>query len=267
MLKVKEINVKSYITSSKLPGIDFVINPYVGCSHKCAYCYAEFMKRFTNHTEPWGEFLDVKRCDFRFSAEKYAGKKILLSSVTDAYNPFEKKYEITRRILEALLPLGAKIRILTKSDLVLRDMDLFQQFSSLQITFSMNSLDDSFRKIFEPYASPVAQRLQALRTLYDKGFATAIFMSPIFPAISDFEALIHETRSFVDEFWFENLKLRNLYRQRILDLITRHYPEHLPLYEKIYLEKNGAYWKTLEWKIEDFCLENGLRHEIYFSET
>lgn len=244
-----------------------MINPYTGCPHKCAYCYAEFMKRFTNHTEPWGDFLDVKQCDIRFQPEKYAGKKILLSSVTDAYNPFEKKYGITRRILEALLPVGAKISILTKSDLVLRDMDLFQQFPSIQITFSINSLDDSFRKIFEPHASPISQRLNALQTLYDKGIATALFMSPIFPALSDFETLLETTRPFVDEFWFENLKLRNLYRQRVLDLITRHYPEHLPLYEKIYLRKNWAYWKTLEWKIEDFCMENGLRYEIYFSES
>ncbi len=125
---VKEILAKSIITKSNLPEADFVINPYTGCSHACNYCYAEFMKKWSNHFEPWGEFVDVKSnaLDLIDSPEKYSDKTILLSSVTDPYQPLEAKYQLTRRILEALIPVQPKIGILTKSRLVSRDIDVFR---------------------------------------------------------------------------------------------------------------------------------------------
>ena len=105
-INIREIEVKSYITKSQLPGIDFVINPYVGCPHKCIYCYAEFMKRFVNehNIEDWGDFLDVKKCSIPINLNKIKkDKKVLISSVTDPYNPYECKYKITRSILKQFI--------------------------------------------------------------------------------------------------------------------------------------------------------------------
>ena len=82
---IKEIEVKSVMTKSNLPVADFSVNPYVGCSHACKYCYASFMKRFTNHLGPWGEFVDVKNCPEIKKPEKYAGKEAFFGSVTDCY--------------------------------------------------------------------------------------------------------------------------------------------------------------------------------------
>ena len=93
---VKEIEVKDYVTKSNLPSSDFVINPYIGCPHGCKYCYARFMKRFTGHQEEWGSFLDIKRCSKKININKIKEKSIFLSSVTDCYNPYEEKYELTR---------------------------------------------------------------------------------------------------------------------------------------------------------------------------
>ncbi|MCF7871945.1 hypothetical protein K9L97_02830 [Candidatus Woesearchaeota archaeon] len=101
-MKITEINAKTIITKSNLPNTDFVINPYTGCSHACIYCYADFMKRFTNHNnEKWGSFIDVKKFDVdSINLEKYNKKILLFSSVTDPYQGIEAKYKRTRTILE-----------------------------------------------------------------------------------------------------------------------------------------------------------------------
>ena len=92
-MRVQTIEVKNLITRSKLPDADFVINPYVGCNHGCVYCYAEFMTRFTGHAgERWGEFMDVKECAKPLPLKAIAGKTVLIGSVTDPYNPLEKRY-------------------------------------------------------------------------------------------------------------------------------------------------------------------------------
>ncbi|MFW9925400.1 MAG: radical SAM protein, partial [Candidatus Thorarchaeota archaeon] len=143
---VNQTKAKSIITKSNIPGIDYVINPYIGCQHTCIYCYAEFMKRFTGHGgDKWGEFLDVKNYDWnKIKPEKYTGKTLLFSSVTDPYTPLEVKYENTRQILEKLIGTKASVRILTKSSLVTRDIDLFKQFGDIQVGISINSLDEDF---------------------------------------------------------------------------------------------------------------------------
>ena len=105
-MEIKEIKVKSIIVKSGLPGADFVINPYVGCVHACRYCYARFMKRFTGHLEPWGDFVDVKINGpdlIPSRLDKYKDKSVIIGSVTDAYQPIENRYKLTRKILEKLI--------------------------------------------------------------------------------------------------------------------------------------------------------------------
>ncbi|TXT58629.1 MAG: hypothetical protein BAJALOKI2v1_330001, partial [Promethearchaeota archaeon] len=119
-MKVRNKDAKNIIVRSNIPGVNYVINPYTGCQHGCIYCYAEFMKRFTDHKgEEWGEFLDIKQYDFsKIKAHKYDNKTILLSSVTDPYLPLELKCKNTRKILENLIETEAHISILTKSKYV-----------------------------------------------------------------------------------------------------------------------------------------------------
>ena len=139
MVKIQEIEVKSVMTKSNLPVADFSVNPYVGCLHGCKYCYASFMKRFTNHPEPWGEFIDVKYWPEIKNAKRYAGKEAFFGSVTDCYQPHEAKYKRTRALLEQLQGSGISVSIATKSDLVLRDLDLIRTFPHARVSWSINS--------------------------------------------------------------------------------------------------------------------------------
>lgn len=116
-MKISTLKAKSILVKSNLPASDYVANPYGGCTHQCRYCYACFMKRFTGHDEDWGTFLDVKEYESDKLPKFLTGKTILLSSVTDPYNPFEAKYHKSREVLERLRGTDAHIEILSKSDL------------------------------------------------------------------------------------------------------------------------------------------------------
>ena len=254
---VKEINTKDYVTKSNLPYCDYVINPYGGCTHACKYCYASFMKRFTGHTEEWGTFLDIKCCEKPLSAKKLTGKTVFMSSVTDPYNAFEKKYKITQKLLEQLKEIDCKIKISTKSSLILRDLNLLLQQKHMTVAVSLNTLDESFRGAMDRGAS-VQERLKAMRTLHESGIYTVLFMSPIFPGITDYQALIEETKDFVDEYWFENLNLRGDYKKVILQYIQTAYPQLAALYDSIYNHSDDSYWNKLENDFIKYCGKNDI---------
>ena len=259
----KEIATKDLITKSNLPASDYVINPYVGCPHSCKYCYARFMKRFTGHTEEWGNFIDVKRCDKPISVKKLYHKSVFISSVTDCYNPFEEKYRITRNVLEQLKQADCLITISTKSDLILRDIDILKELKNLIVSISINTLDNNFQSDMDN-ASSIADRLNTLRILHENGIYTVLFMSPIFPKITDFRQIIQCSYPFVDEYWFENLNLRGSYKEKILSYIKHKYPQHTKLYEQIYLDGQKQYWDQLATEIERYCHEHSIRHTNFF---
>ena len=259
----KKIRAKDYLTKSNLPASDYVINPYVGCPHACKYCYASFMKRFTGHNEKWGDFIDIKECDKPINTKKLNGKSVFLSSVTDCYNQYEKKYRITRNILEQLVAADCQITISTKSSLILRDLDLLKRFSHLKVSFSINTLDESFRNTMD-CASSIQERLNALKTLYSNGIYTVLFLSPIFPYITNCKGIIDFTKTFVKEYWFENLNLRGTYKKEILDYISSHYPNLLQEYQKIYLHKDMTYWCELTNELNDYCNKLNVKYENYF---
>ena len=171
LMAIKEIEVKTVMTKSNLPVADFSVNPYVGCTHACNYCYASFMKRFTNHPEPWGSFVDVKMWPDIKNAKKYAGKEAFLGSVTDCYQPCEAKYKRTRALLEQLQGSGISVSISTKSDLVLRDLDLIKTFPNARVSWSINTLDEDFRKEMDRGVS-IERRLEAMRQFYEAGVQT-----------------------------------------------------------------------------------------------
>ena len=238
----KTVQVKDYLTKSNLPVSDYVINPYVGCPHGCKYCYASFMKRFTAHDEPWGDFVDVKLCGKPIDIKKISGKEVFLSSVTDCYNPAEEKHKITRGILKQLLLSDCKLSISTKSRLILRDLDLLKQFNGIKVSMSLNTLDDKFRSDMDN-ASSVQERLDTLRTVHENGLYTVLFISPIFPEITDVAAIMDASKGFIDEYWVENLNLRGAYKKTILDYIAAEYPHLTELYDKIYKKHDLTYWK------------------------
>lgn len=260
---VNEIDVKDYLTKSNLPSSDYVINPYVGCPHGCKYCYASFMKRFTGHSENWGEFIDIKISENEINLKKISGKNVFLSSVTDCYNEYEEKYCITRKILEQLVDSDCNLSIATKSKLILRDIDLLKKIKNLTVSMSINTLNESFRKDMDN-ASSIKERLNTLKKLHENGIYTILFMSPIFPYITEWKEIIEKSKDYIDEYWFENLNLRGSYKKTILDYIKEKYNELYLDYCDIYINKNDDYWKELALKINNYCEENNINYTNYF---
>lgn len=259
MVKICDIDVKSVLTKSNLPVSDYSVNPYVGCTHACKYCYASFMKRFTNHPEPWGEFLDVKHWPEMTNPEKYKGKELFIGSVTDSYNPQEEEYGRTRALLQQLKGCGVKISIQTKSDLVLRDMELIRTFPDARVGFSINTLDERFKDDMDNAVS-IERRLKAMRQFHEAGIRTTCFISPIFPGITDVTAIIDRVKDQCNLVWLENLNLRGSYKSVIMDYIRDKHSELLPLYEEIYLKNKRAYWEQLDAEVRAYAGENGLEY-------
>lgn len=260
---IKEIQIKEYLTKSNLPASDYVINPYVGCPHGCKYCYASFMKRFTGHKEDWGTFVDIKRCEKKIDLNKISKRYVFLSSVTDCYNPLEEKYRLTRNILEQLVTSDCYLSISTKSKLILRDIDLLKQIKNLTVSVSINTLDENFRKDMDN-ASTIKERLDTLKELHANGIKTVLFMSPIFPYITEWKEIIEMSKDYIDEYWFENLNLRGQYKTYIMDYIKKKYPRYYDDYVIIYTKNNKEYWHNLANEINDYCEKQHINFINYF---
>jgi DNA repair photolyase len=181
---VREILARTVLTRTRIPGHDYCVNPYVGCAHGCSYCYASFMKRFTGHTEPWGDFVDVKVNApevLRRQLKRARRGSVLVSTVTDAYQPAEERYRVTRRCLEALLEVQFPVDVLTRSPLCVRDVDLFRRFDDFAIGLSITTDREDVRRLFEPHAPSIQSRLEALRVLHAAKVRTYVFAGPLLP--------------------------------------------------------------------------------------
>lgn len=256
---IKKINVKSVLTKSNLPVADYSVNPYVGCSHSCKYCYASFMKRFTNRSEEWGTFVDVKYWEVIKNPKKYEGKELFIGSVTDPYMPLEEKYKRTRTLLEEMQGSGCKISIATKSDLVLRDIDLIKSFSDARVSWSVNTLDDNFKKDMDNSVS-IQRKIEVMKKFHEVGVRTTCFISPIFPYITNVEDIILKTKDYCNLIWLENLNLRGSYKKTILDYIKEKYSNIYPVYDEIYNKGKRDYWENLNKEIAQFCAEQQLEY-------
>ena len=252
---IRDIETKNIMTKSTLPVGGYSVNPYVGCTHGCKYCYASFMKRFTGHTEPWGTFLDVKHWPVIKNPQKYKGQRVVTGSVTDGYLPQEAQFRNTRKLLEQLKNSGAELLICTKSDLLLRDLDLLKEMGKVTVSWSINTLEEAFQSDMDNAVS-VERRLDAMKQVYDAGIRTVCFISPVFPGITDFEAIFHRVKEQCDLVWLENLNLRGAFKQEILDYIKSKYPQLATLYHVIYTEGDRSYFRELEERARRLAEEN-----------
>jgi len=211
-MNIRFIKSKTALSDSKLPGLDYSLNPYVGCQHNCAYCYAPNVLRIDRRR--WGEDIGIK-LNIPIILSKEIKKKdigtIGISTVTDPYQPIEKKYKLTRHCLEQLKKYDFPIHIQTKSSIVNRDIDIISKISNVEIMISISSLNDNERKIFEPFSSSIKERLDILSIFSGIGIKTSVFLGPIFPTIKD-EELIKTVDIFIDnnvkEIMIDNLHLK-----------------------------------------------------------
>ncbi|HEY9206965.1 MAG TPA: radical SAM protein [Candidatus Methanoperedens sp.] len=261
---IKEIKVKTALSPSRLPGLDYALNPYRGCGHACIYCYAPSVVHWDKGK--WGEVVEVKINLPRILSRELRTKKkgvVGLGTVTDPYQPADKRYEITRRCLDLLLLHDFPVCIQTKSSLVLRDMDLLKRFSNIEVGITLTTLDDRVREKMEPGASGVEERLHALSELSNNGINTWVFFGPVMPYITDVEALIDAVAAVRPNYVLvDRLNLKDWVWDCVKEFIKMHYPELLPAYENIFFGGDVSYYRDIFGKITGRCKEKGLRCEI-----
>jgi len=229
-IKIFKIKAKSIFTQTKIPGAKWTINQYVGCQHSCLYCYAKFMCQWRpENYGKWGSWVEVKINAPELVKGKYVEGWVYMSSVSDPYQPIEKQLELTRRVLKNL-DKRIKLSILTKSDLILRDIDILKKFKNLEVGLTINNFDGRLKKIFEPFSPTNQARIYALKVLKENSLKTYCFVSPIIPGLIDIRNIIRQTRDFTDFYCFETINLR-LAGQEFIEIIKRKFPKSFEMME------------------------------------
>ena len=183
-MRVREVYCKTALSKSFLPGLDYSLNPYRGCEHGCVYCYVPSVLHIPR--DDWGKWVDIRvNIPTVLSRElKRKPKGVVgVSTVTDPYQPLEKKHCLTRLCLEQLLKHDFPVSIQTKSNLVLRDIDLLSAFPEVEVGITITTLNDRERKLLEPQTPSIEKRLETVRRLSEEGIKTYIFYGPIYPTL------------------------------------------------------------------------------------
>lgn len=262
-MDIQEIECKSVLVKSKLPDADYVVNPYTGCVFGCSYCYASFMGRFVGETtDNWGRYLYAKINAVAVFAEDLArlteGDRqatILLSSVTDPYQGAEKKYRLTRGVLEHLVEedYPGLVSVLTKSPLVLRDINLLRQLRKVEVGLTVTTTDDQISRRLEVQAPLASRRIKTLERLKAEGVPTYAFVGPLLPHFrlrpDLLEALFSQlSAAGVPEVFVEHMNLKPYIKHRLRSMLERYMPEAIELYES----NSDSEREELQALVEDF---------------
>lgn len=263
MVKIYEIKAKSVLHKTKIPDADWVINHYSGCMHGCIYCYARFICRWRKQKEKWGDFVDVKINAPDVVAKESEGKRgtVILCTTADPYQSIERKYQLTRKVLQNLNP-NMTLTILTKSDLILRDIDIFKRFKNCELGLTITTLNENIKKVFEPFSPSSHARLEALKKLKQSGFCTYVFVGPILPYLTDLEEIFRKVSPFVDLFMFEDLNLSPA-KKEIFKAIRKNFPE----LEEKYKNLSKEFWLEKEKEIRRLGKKYNKPIKIYFKHT
>lgn len=265
-MDIKEVTCKTILSKSRLYDADYSINPYRGCLHTCVYCYAPI---FLREKRKWGNFIDVKINAIEIlekQLNKIKSGNILISSVTDPYNPLERRYQLTRKILEKLKDKDFFVSILTKSNLVLRDVDLLKQMKC-EVGLTITTFNEEARILFEPNTVSSEERLKTLDELKKQGIKTYIFFGPLLPYISDINlektiekfANIKPDRIYVDKL---NVKSQTQWK-KIENVLELNYPQLLNQWKEVLFSKND-YYSKLKQRIIELFKSYDLKYEFCY---
>ncbi|MDL1944718.1 radical SAM protein [Chloroflexi bacterium CFX2] len=281
-MKIEEIQAKSILVASKLPDADYVINPYTGCQFGCLYCYATFMGRFVNEPRSnWGNYVYVKinavdvikRELASWSIEKRKST-VLLSSVTDPYHGVEKKYRLTRGILQALVDVQYPgcVSILTKSPMVLRDVDILKQLPIVDVGLTVTTTDDKLSRFLEVTAPLASRRLDTLGKLNAENIPTYAFVGPLLPHFRYQPKLLEKLfRAIKDsgtrDVYVEHINLPTYVKERIWKTLRNESKEIQDVYEGAETAKHREILgKMVEELIQKYGLRIRLGGTIYHKE-
>jgi DNA repair photolyase len=249
-----EIAAKSVLTRMNAAWDGWSVNPYVGCAHGCVFCFARRYHTFYDDDglTSWREKIYVKtnaplvvRNELR---SRYDGKGITLGIATDAYQPVEGSYRLTRRILEELVRAEAATHLITRSPLVVRDADLWAALAAkaeTTVVFSIPTMDAAIAREIEPGVAPPHQRMRALKVLAARGINAVVAMTPVLPHITDAPEQMAAVARAANEagataVWGGLLNLGPVARESTFAYLRDHRPHLLPAYESLFPTKYVA---------------------------
>jgi len=252
---------KTALNRTSIPGYRYCLNPYSGCSHGCCYCYADTVLRFSGCTEKWGQFVSAK-INFpevlrrEIVRRRASLGKVIVGTVTDAYQPAEGEYGLTRASLKVFVAERPEIELdlLTKSHLVVRDIDLLKQLKNSSVGFTLTTPDDAAASVLEPGAALPSERLQAAKKLVTENISVWVFIAPILPGVTDapgaLEELIATLRDIgVKEVYLDPLNPYPASLERLRAAYRLKLPWALKYLER-YLSDPRYYLKALTQRLE-----------------
>ncbi len=220
-MKVTEARASTALSQSRLPGLDWALNPYRGCQHGCVYCYSPDVLRMSGG-EPWGGFVEVrKNLPVLLSKEKKTCSGVVgLGTVTDPYQPIEGKTRLTRYCLEQLATARCSVCVQTKSDLVARDIDMLSRMKNAEVGMTVTTMDEELAGRLEPGAPCPARRIAALKGLSAADVRTWIFLGPVIPGLNDSSDMLGDVVKAAKDagcgrLLYDRLRLKPLVRGRL----------------------------------------------------
>ena len=251
-VEVIEQPAKSVLNAVQGMPFKWSINPFRGCYHECRFCYARRSHSYLDEdgVDRWGSRIYVKTnapAVLRSELAKRTWKHELVSigTVTDPYQPLEGTYRLTRGILEALRDYETPAGVITRSPLVVRDIDVLQQLAKTagaQVSVSIATMDESLAREIEPTVAPPRQRLRAVRMLADAGIKVNVALAPILPQITDsqdsIDAVVQAARDAgARNVWHNALHLHEITREAFFGYLRSRKPELLARYADMYRGK------------------------------
>lgn len=225
------------------------LNPYMGCEHRCTFCYVRaFEKRADRPSgEGYGRTVRVKTnvaqvLDQELSRRSWQGEQVAIGAATDPYQPAEGRYRLTRACLGVLARHRNPASLITRGPMIVRDLDVLTDLArrgGVSVSFSIPTLDQDVWRRTEPGTAPPEQRLRAMRRLTDAGIRAGVSMAPILPGLSDrpeqLARVVQATREAGASYlWVNLLYLREGTREHFLDALARDWPDLLSRYEDLY---------------------------------
>ncbi len=258
MAVYRRVRVSEALVKSGLYDIDYALNPYAGCEHGCRYCYARAYTRYREAAENWGQVVYIKENIVEVLEREVVRKKrgvVGVSTITDPYQPIERTESLTRACLEVLLRAGFQVSIQTKSDLVLRDLDLLSEHRDLvDVGFTITTMDREVASVIEPGAPPPEARARALREVVESGIETWVFLGPIMCGVNDSENSIRRVIELAAEtgstLYYDYLRLRAGVAEALAELKSE-YP-HAARFAR-------RWWQSVEENIRKLCSELGVK--------
>lgn len=263
----KNVNIKQILNPTSIDLGDYVINPYKGCQYACIYCYVRFNKVIQKDPRPWGTYVDVRANAPQLLEKEILKKKperVLLGSTTECFQPVEKKFGLTRHILEILNKHGIHFSVLTRSPLTLDYSDLLNTGFCENIYFTVNFYPEKFKKLLEPKTPPFEERIEAVLELIRRGVPAIPYCSPVLPYITNIKEIFERLGSS-DEIGFEGLNFNCGNFSEVLEKIASVAPQVRNDYAamRTNLVRYRTVWNSIRKTIEAQAKTKKAEHSLY----